>query len=128
LPVFRLTILAYRQIQPFRITQMNTSERFYKPNGCSSWLRSVPICSCVSWPREERSTKSHEITRNHANRRNKVIPARLICESTYLVKVNSQNRRHPSPRLATFPFIVHTPLRLILLSRIDGDAPRAQNS
>jgi hypothetical protein len=43
LPVFRLTILAYRQIQPFRSTQMNTSERFYKPNGCSSWLRSVLI-------------------------------------------------------------------------------------
>jgi hypothetical protein len=60
LPVFRLTILAYRQIQPFRGTQMNTSERFYKPKGCISWLRSVLICSCVSWHREERSRKSRE--------------------------------------------------------------------
>jgi len=34
----------------------------------------------------------------------------------------------PVAHLATFALIVHTPLRLILLSRIDGDAPRAQNS
>jgi len=30
-----------------------------------------------------------------------------------------------SPRLATFPQLVHTQSRLILLSRINGDAPRA---
>lgn len=30
-------------------------------------------------------------------------------------------------RLATFTLIVHSAFRLILLSRIDGDAPRAQN-
>jgi hypothetical protein len=30
-----------------------------------------------------------------------------------------------SSRLATFPVLVHTQSRLILLSRINGDAPRA---
>ena len=34
--------------------------------------------------------------------------------------------RHAQPsRLAIWPNIVHSALRLILLSRIDGDAPRA---
>src|SRR5437879_4801875 len=32
----------------------------------------------------------------------------------------------PRSRLASLPVIVHSALRLILLSRIDGDAPRAQ--
>ena len=31
------------------------------------------------------------------------------------------------PSLASFPFIVHSYARLILLSRIDGDAPRSKD-